>query len=174
MTTLHFIGDSLIEYFDWQRRFPTCTVVNSGLAGETVAELHRRSNRLSNFTPEPDWIIIMIGTNNVVMQDFSFMPDYEEILDHFQSAVPSAQIIIHGLFPVELPWLGHKVIDSVNEMIESLALKKDVGYLNGCHMFNNKNGTFLEDGVHISANGYSLWANTIENHILTIHPNCLK
>jgi len=165
---LHFIGDSLIEYFDWQRCFPAFKVVNSGLAGETVSELLRRTASLISLVPEPDWLIIMIGTNNVAMQDFSFMPEYEKIITHFQSSFPTANLLIHGLFPIELPWLNNNTIISINEMIGSLARDKRVGYLNGCQIFtkNDKNvHYFLEDGVHISNDGYSQWTNAIKCYI---------
>ena len=168
MKTLHFIGDSLIEYFDWQKRFPAYQVVNSGFAGETVSELLMRTNSLISHSPEPDWVIIMIGTNNVVMQDYSFMPNYEEIIDRFQTSLPSSRIFIHGLFPIELPWLDRNAISSLNDSIENLAKSKGIGYLDGCHIFpkNNKNVRyFLEDGVHISDYGYSLWADAIEKCI---------
>jgi len=39
---LLFIGDSLIEYFDWQERFPKNAVYNMGVAGETVEGLYAR------------------------------------------------------------------------------------------------------------------------------------
>jgi len=37
--TILFIGDSLTEFFDWQKRFPGHKVVNLGSAGETVETL---------------------------------------------------------------------------------------------------------------------------------------
>jgi len=170
MTTLHFIGDSLIEYFDWQKIFLPCKVVNSGVAGETVAELLRRTGSLVNRVQDPDWIIIMIGTNNVAMQDFSFMPEYEEIVHRFQTAFPAANLLTHGLFPIELPWLSSNAIISVNEMIRKLAQNNKAGYLDGHQIFteNDKNVQyFLEDGVHISHDGYLLWTNTIKDYIST-------
>ena len=165
MKTLHFIGDSLIEYFNWQARFPDSTVINSGIAGETVSELLARASSLATLQPKPDWIIIMIGTNNVAMQDFSFMGYYQKIVDIFKTSLPSSKILIHGLFPIEIPWLADNAIASINEILESFAQQNEIGYLNGCQIFYNKNGTFLEDGVHISEDGYSLWANAIENYI---------
>nr|MBF0222425.1 GDSL family lipase [Desulfobulbaceae bacterium] len=169
MTTLHFIGDSLIEYFDWQYRFSTCKVINSGCAGETVSELCRRTDSLIRLSPQPDWVIIMIGTNNLAMQDFSFMPDYEKIIDTFQTHTPSSKILVHGLFPFKLPGLAENAIPSVNTMIKTLAKNKRLKYLDGCCIFTkyNKNVRyFLEDGVHISDHGYSIWSDAIAELIL--------
>jgi lysophospholipase L1-like esterase len=59
-------------------------------------------------------------------------------------------------------------------MIAALAQNKKTGYLNGCHVFtkNNKNVQyFLEDGVHISNDGYARWAVTITHHISTSTSN---
>lgn len=109
MKTLHFVGDSLIEYFDWQYRFSACKVTNSGWAGETVSEL---------------------------------------------------------------PWLNKKTISSINPLIAELAKNKGIEYLDGCRIFtkNNKNVRyFLEDGVHISDYGYSVWADAITELIGVNH-----
>jgi len=40
---LLFIGDSLIEFFDWQGRFSDCLVKKLGRAGETVQEILARA-----------------------------------------------------------------------------------------------------------------------------------
>ncbi len=64
---LLFIGDSLIEYFDWQERFPKNSVYNMGVAGETVEGLYARLQVVYLQLDTPDAIFIMSGINNLAM-----------------------------------------------------------------------------------------------------------
>ena len=99
-----FIGDSLIEFFDWQARFSQHRVVNLGRSGETVQELSLRSKKVTIAESGLDWIFVMIGTNNVVMGDYSFLPSYEKIIDtlakkNFQPPKLWSQVFSPCLFP---------------------------------------------------------------------------
>ena len=38
-----FIGHSLVEFFDWQVRFPGHRAANLGVAGESVADIRSRA-----------------------------------------------------------------------------------------------------------------------------------
>jgi len=164
-SNLLFVGDSLIEYFDWQARFPTLQVSNQGVAGETAQGLRRRCQEIVTTVPAPDWLLIMIGTNNVVMEDFSFLPTYEAIIDTLVKAYPKSSIVVNGLFPMQLPWLGHEAVADLNQYLAQLAQKKSCSYLDGCKVVGN-NKFFMADGVHISDQGYELWSAAVEE-ILT-------
>jgi lysophospholipase L1-like esterase len=54
-----FIGDSLIEFFDWQARFPELEVTNAGRAGETAQELLQRLVSFQVDMEGPDLVVIM-------------------------------------------------------------------------------------------------------------------
>ena len=114
---LLLIGDSLIEYYNWQARFPTHHIYNLGIAGETVQELHRRLPSIITMKQAPDSILLMTGTNNVAMEDFSFGPVFESIIADLKSAFPNTEIFIneykitiYGNFMTfrkdSFPWLG--------------------------------------------------------------------
>jgi lysophospholipase L1-like esterase len=68
-----FLGHSLIEFFDWQKRFPAHTVRNLGVAGESVEGLLSRLDGIIKTYPEADLIFIMTGINNIAMEDFDFL-----------------------------------------------------------------------------------------------------
>lgn len=171
--TLLFVGDSLIEFFDWQSRFNSDTVQNYGRAGESVQELLLRATHLATMRPSPDHILIMIGTNNIIMEDFSFVPAYEQIIDTLQNGHPNSSITLNSLFPCQLPWLAPHTIPQVNSLLEGLARAKKIGYLDGYRLFSSTNGAhppfFLEDGVHLSDYGYIVWSQAVAEHLSSLH-----
>ncbi len=163
-SNLLLIGDSLIEFFDWQTRFAKHFVISAGVPGETVAGLLARTPHLTLQKQAPDHIIIMTGTNNLAMEDFSFILDYKQIILCLQNAFPDAEITITGLFPIQLFWLADDSVIRVNTLLEELASSRKIGYLDGCLIFSNQvtPSCFTEDGVHLSDHGYSLWSKAIE------------
>jgi lysophospholipase L1-like esterase len=91
-----FIGDSLIEYFDWAARFRLHGVFNLGIGGETVEGLYRRLDRVFRTVAAADMIFLMSGINNLSMGDAAFIGTYGKIIDAFAARYPSAKIIIHS------------------------------------------------------------------------------
>lgn len=164
---LCFIGDSLIEYYDWQARFPGQAVSNLGLAGETAPELLARLSSLAASRCPADAVIIMTGTNDL-LRGADFLPSYERIIASLQKAWPAAFLLVNGLMPMPLPWLAPHLVAQVNARLEGLALRHKIGYLDGgCHGIDSpaSPSCFLEDGVHLSQHGYALWAAAIESHL---------
>lgn len=169
LQSILFIGDSLIEFFDWQARFSDHVAVNMGRSGETVQELAVRSHHLEITDPAPDWVFIMIGTNNVVMDDYSFIPAYQKIIDTLQEKFPHAKVVVTGLFPMRLSWVGADAVPRLNELLGGMALDNNCLFMDGCKVFAQSSlgigRCFFEDGVHLSDHGYDLWASEIEKYV---------
>jgi lysophospholipase L1-like esterase len=164
---LCFIGDSLIEYYDWQARFPNQEVVNLGVAGETAPELLARVSRLTDTSYRPDGVVIMIGTNDL-LQGLDPLPSVEATIKVMRTLWPEALLLVNGLMPMNLPWLPPNLISQTNARLEELALRHKIGYLDGCHLLPSSSASpscFLDDGVHLSQHGYTLWSAAIENHL---------
>ena len=80
MKNLVFIGDSLTEWFDWQRRFPEHHVTNLGISGEQVDGLLGRGDRIRKQIDNPDCIFIMTGINNIVLGQDDITGPYRDIV----------------------------------------------------------------------------------------------
>lgn len=167
---LLFIGDSLIEFFDWQSRFPGHEVHNRGLAGETVEGLQARLGTILSRTAAPDAVFIMTGINNLSMDDRGFLEAYRRILARLKQQYPSARIYINSLLPALLPFISNDDIRTANVQLRALAADTQVGYLDIHPLFLDDRGTpqprlLLDDGVHLSDEGYAVWSAAIEKMI---------
>lgn len=161
---LVLLGDSLVGFFDWQARFPGHVVVNLGMAGDTVRDLLGRLPQIKRQAARPAWFCLMIGTNDVAMEEYGFLPDYEAIIAWLAESYPAAAIHLTSLLPIKLPWLADSAIPRLNEQLRALAARRGAAYIDACAAFlqaASRHALFLEDGVHLSLAGYETWAAAI-------------
>jgi lysophospholipase L1-like esterase len=105
------LGHSLIEFFDWEGRFPEHQAINLGVAGETVEGLLARIDGITSDHLNVDLIFVMTGANNIAMEDYEFFVPYGEIIDALKSAYPVVKIYIHSLLPIILEWISGSSIE---------------------------------------------------------------
>ncbi len=163
--TIFFLGDSLTEYFDWQARFPEHDVLNLGLSGETVQGLSSRIRRILGSATVPDVIFIMTGINNITMEDYDILTDYEKILRSLKLAYPSTAIIVQSILPASM-WADNSRIEALNQQLKELSKKIGLLFLNVYKSFVGGSGSPLteylqEDGVHLSEKGYEVWSSKV-------------
>jgi len=168
-----FIGDSLIAMGDWQKMFPGVSVDCRGVAGETVSGLLVRLESIVAGIDPPDLIFIMSGINDVAMENFTFMDSYGKVIELLAARFPRAGIVVNSLLPARLPWLSDGVVPKVNTILRRLAERMEVTFLDIYSNFTDDEGRpaeryFLDDGVHLSARGYRVWAEALaglpDNH----------
>ncbi len=169
-----FIGDSLVEFFNWQNRFPDQQVINFGQAGETAEGLAARLPGIIRRHEAPDLIMIMTGTNNIAMEDYGFLFTYEKIIEQLQDACPGATIVMVSLLPIELFWLGDAV-PRVNKKLKEISQNLAVHYLDLYPLFLGRDSKqnpacFEPDSVHLSLQGYEVWADALEEFLIEIQP----
>ena len=164
-----FMGDSLIEFFNWQERFPDREVFNYGIAGETAEGLLARLPNIINRVQSPDLVMIMTGINNVAMEDYGFLFTYEKIITRLRETYGQATISMTSLLPVDLFFLGD-AIPRINRRLKEIAENNNILYLDLYPLFIDENSRaitscFEADGVHLSADGYEIWARALENTV---------
>ena len=164
---LLFMGDSLIEFFNWQERFPDKKILNYGIAGETAEGLFSRLPHIIDRVKSPDLVMIMTGINNLAMEDYGFLFTYEKIITCLQETYGQSAIAITSLLPADLFFLGDAV-PRVNRTLKEIAQNYSTLYLDLYPLFIDDNSrpisSFFEfDGVHLSAEGYEVWASALES-----------
>lgn len=165
--TVFFLGHSLVEFFDWQRRFPEHRVFNLGQAGESTLGLLSRTGDVISSNPPPDYVFIMTGTNDIAMEDFEIIEPYEKIVTKLSEAFPMAVVYACSILPLKLDWVPLDAIIKLNKSIKTLADKAGAKYLDLYSLFVDAEGDMnetllMEDGVHLSDEGYRVWANAVE------------
>jgi lysophospholipase L1-like esterase len=165
-----FLGDSLIEYFDWQRRFADHRVMNCGMAGESVQGLLSRVAKIKGVCPEADLIFVMSGINNVAMGDIDFLDFYRAILERLGLAYPGARIFVNSLLPVGTDFIENESILNINNTLKELSGDTGVDFLDVHKLFIDERGEpvmdyLLYDGVHVSEKGYNVWSEALEKII---------
>lgn len=168
---LLFIGDSLIEYFDWQERFPKDIVHNYGVSGETVEGLYARLEVVFSQIEGPDLIFIMSGINNLAMGNKKFIPTYLKIMKGMKKQFASSKIFVQSLLPVLFPWISNDEIREMNRKLEKIAGEEGVTYLDIHSLFLDQQGRpvkdyLLDDGVHVSEKGYRIWSQEVEKYLI--------
>ncbi|OGW50114.1 MAG: hypothetical protein A2078_00285 [Nitrospirae bacterium GWC2_57_9] len=164
---LVFIGDSLTEWLDWQRRFPDHQVTNLGISGETVEGLLNRRERIRSMITRPDVIFLMTGINNIANEQYEILPSYREIVRNLTTWYKKTTLVIQSILPVDLTWIDNNIIRGTNRKLEQLAREYNSEYLDIYRLFigpegNPKSGYLQDDGVHLSSKGYKVWADEVE------------
>jgi lysophospholipase L1-like esterase len=164
-----FVGDSLIAYFDWQECFPDYSCVNLGVPGQTVAGCQGQVAQIIERHPRTDIVVLMIGTNNLIMSEYGFLGDYEQLLGDLHDAYPNAVILACSLLPLELPWLAPSAVGRLNDILKELANQDGGVYLDICEAFlaGETRACFVEDGVHLSNEGYRRWSAVLADWLRT-------
>jgi lysophospholipase L1-like esterase len=167
---LVFIGDSLTEWYNWQERFPAYRVMNLGLSGETVEELLERRDHIRKRVKDPDIVFLMTGINNILSERYDITVPYREIVQNLTTWYKGAKVVVQSLLPVDMPWINNDTIKTINRHLSDIAREHDAEYLDVYRHFvavNGKPGPGLlsDDGVHLAAKGYEVWADVVEKYL---------
>lgn len=165
-----FIGHSLIEFFDWQERFPEHNVVSLGVAGENVGGMLSRIDGITERHTSADLIFLMSGLNDVAMGDMSFLKDYREAVKMLADAYPDTKIYVNSILPTLSAFIPDRLIRNANDALKGIADDYGAVFLNIYGLFIDSEGMpvkefLLDDEVHLSDKGYAVWSKALEAEI---------
>lgn len=156
-----FLGDSLIADFDWQARMHQFEILNYGVPGETVQGLRNRIPTITKDLSSPDLILVMIGTNNLIIEDFRFVDSLRQIIVKLTSRYPCAEVITNSLLPCQLPWVSQKMLQHINAETEAMTRQTGSCYLDMFSKVKPNSDFFQSDGIHLTDKAYDLWSKCI-------------
>lgn len=166
------LGDSLIAGYNWQLRIPQFTIRNCGIPGATTAELLSTMPRLKAHHGPARLAMVMIGTNDLVLEQYGFIEDLRKIILFLTRNYPGCELLINSLLPIRLRHLGRETIPRLNSLIEAICRQTGSCYVDVYSRFIEVNEPlFQADGIHLKAEGYELWARTLLEHIAFLLEN---
>lgn len=162
-----FLGHSLVAFHDWQERFPQHVIENLGAAGETAAGLLERIDTITAGRADPDAFLVMTGTNDLFIGAEDLAGTIGEIIGKLRQNCPEALVVIKSVIPVHPRWAAAGDIVRLNDSVAAIARERDAVFLDLTGLFTDEKGLarpelFLDDGIHLSDEGYRVWSLALE------------
>jgi lysophospholipase L1-like esterase len=170
MSNLVFIGDSLTQWCDWDKRLPGHTITYLGISGETVEDLLARRERIRAQINDPHFLFLMTGINNIANEQYDILVPYREIVRNLTTWYKRSKVVVQSILPVELGWIDKNIISDINRDLEHIAREYNADYLDVYALFVNSagvpmKGLLSDDGVHLATRGYDVWVQEIERFL---------
>jgi beta-glucosidase len=174
-----FLGDSITDFWRnengpfagkavFDKYYGGLNVANFGIAGDTTQGVLYRLQHGEGEGFSPKAVMLMIGTNNTGRNT---APEIAEgigaVVNQLRENFPEAKILLLAIFPrggANDP--VRKMIGEINASIAKLDDGEHVHYLDIGDKFLDDEGNIpkdiMVDGLHPSAKGYEIWAETVE------------
>jgi lysophospholipase L1-like esterase len=168
-----FLGDSMIEYCDWNELLGNGDIKNRGIRGDTTDRILKRLDNIIAGAPQK--IFIMVGVNDLIRKrDLKTVENnYNDMLSKFHQKLPETKLYVMSILPVNesLFWkdLSNDTITDFNKKIEVAANLYHAKYIDLYSHFivdNQLEPSLTYDGLHLNGAGYQLWRTQIES---TLH-----
>ena len=195
MPDVVLLGDSITHFWGglprgnhvngsnaWQQAFGAMQVINMGFGWDRTQNVLWRLQQGEFAGLSPRFVVLNIGTNNLVGTDNARASTPEEVVtgivsicDGVHARSPHSRIVVMAIFP-----RGHaadnplrKRIDATNALLaQELAGRPQVTYLDIGKQFLDSYGSLpvnvMPDGTHPSDAGYRIWANALTK--AGVHP----
>ncbi len=168
-----FVGDSLTAGGDWNALLSRSDCVNHGIAGDTSAMILNRINHSLN--PGARAYVLLAGINDLSRGRPSneISANLTAIIQRMKQASPDAVIILQSVMPVNENIRAFvfdlEAIPRLNRQLDDLARELKVDFLDMYPVMQDDQGrlktSYTLDGLHLSAEGYRVWADLLEERL---------
>jgi lysophospholipase L1-like esterase len=174
---LLFIGDSITHGWEgagknvWQKYYAARKPFNIGFSGDKTQHVLWRfdNGELAKFQPKV--AVIMIGTNNTghtMQKAEETAAGVQAIITQLHQHSPKTKVLLLAIFPrgATAEHKMRKLNDAINSILKTYDDGKTVYYLDLAPAFLDKEGNLpksvMPDLLHPKADGYQIWAETME------------
>lgn len=172
-----FLGDSITQGWEdsgratWDKEFAPLKSANFGFSGDRTEHVLWRLSHGEIVGADPKVIMIMIGTNNI--GHGSSNPEQTaqgvaEIVKTLRGRLPSAQILLLGIFPrgLEATDPMRLAVEKATSLFKGVADGKHVHFMDIGHAYLRSTGelrtTLMPDLLHLDPDGYEIWARAVK------------
>jgi lysophospholipase L1-like esterase len=164
-----FVGSSSIRLWSTLAEdFPGVPVINRGFGGSEIADSTRYADRIV-IPYHPRRIVIYAGDNDIAKgkSPLQVADDFRAFVEKVRAALPDVPISYICIKPSLQRWKLVDKIKQADHLIEQYAGgEKSIDYIDVFAPMLGPDGTprkelFRDDGLHLNAKGYALWASII-------------
>ena len=171
-----FLGNSITDGAEWFELLQNKKCRNRGISGDVTEGILLRLDGVTRLKPSA--IFLLIGINdlsrNISVDEITGR--YREILQRIAKETPKTKVYVQSVMPVNPATGGNKRLEGKTELIIELngrlqALAKEFGltYIDLFAPLADKNNLLPKrysiDGLHLSYEGYSVWAGILSQYI---------
>lgn len=159
-----FVGSSTIVSWETAKAFPGIKTINRGVWSSSLTDAVQHLDRLV-FPYAPRVIVLYAGENDINSGATSeqVAVEFERFVAGVQARLPQTKILFIGLKPTIQRWSQIQRMRLANDLIRQFCTHDDRlafldvdGVMLGWDEKPRKE-LFLEDGLHLSPQGYQLW-----------------
>ncbi len=174
-----FIGDSITQGWEgegkevWAKYYAQRGAVNLGIGGDRTQHVLWRLDNGNLEGLKPKAAVLMIGTNNSNGEDNTpeqIADGITAIVKKLRLKLPDTKILLLAIFPRSENFSAQRgKLAMINQVIRRQADGRNVLWVDFGHRFLNDDGTMprslMPDYLHLSAPGYEIWAEAIEDQL---------
>jgi lysophospholipase L1-like esterase len=163
-----FVGSSTIRRWDTASSFPDLKILNRGFGGSELADAVRYVDRI--VTPyEPRLVVVYSGDNDIAAGQTSedIAVQFERFTRAVHAKLPQTRILLIAVKPSLLRWpqidrmrMANTIMRAYCERDDRLAFVDFDSLMLGWDE-KPRRELFVEDGLHLSPQGYQLWSTVL-------------
>lgn len=170
------LGNSLTHGCEWHELLDMPNVLNRGIIGDVIQGIRLRVDPILDGHPKK--IFLLSGVNDVShnLSADSIANAMGELIDYIRTRSPQTRLYVQSMLPINNSFGRYKnlkdkeqVIRDANALIAAMAQDKGFTWINLYPAVADKDGNLrtdlTNDGLHLLAPGYRIWADIIRPYI---------
>jgi lysophospholipase L1-like esterase len=169
-----FVGSSSIRLWKLDESFPGAACINRGFGGSEMADSARFVERI--VTPhKPRVVVVYAGDNDLAAGKTpeKVRDDYKQFVSKVRPKLPDAKIVCIGVKPSLQRWALADKFRATNKLLVEAQKGDDKQvFIDVWPAMLGADGKprpelFVSDGLHMTAEGYKIWAGLVKPHLAT-------
>jgi lysophospholipase L1-like esterase len=171
-----FVGSSsFTRWTDVQNYFPGYTIINRGFGGSTLVDVLRYEEDVI-FKYNPKQILIYCGENDFASSDTitptTVFNRFKTLFSEIRTVYPKVPIAYISMKPSPSRWNLRDKFMTGNHLIENyLKKQKNAQFISVWKPMLGSDGKpkkeiFVEDNLHMNAQGYAIWQKIIQSTLV--------
>ena len=171
-----FVGDSITQGWEangkevWAKYYSKRNALNLGIGSDHTQHVLWRLEHGNLDGLNPKVAVVLIGVNNCPEETNTprlVLAGVTAVVHKLREKLPQTKVLLLGIFPFREDFDSQRAKAlQINQALHKLDDGKWVSFLDFGHIFIEPNGkiakSMMRDFVHLSPNGYRLWAEAME------------